>query len=317
MRTFAICIEASHKMGMGHLFRALNMAKFTRSKEDKCIILVNDDKAVLRVLDRKQMIFDTVSLKDFYSGWEGKIITRHKIDVWINDRLDTDARHAKNVKKNNITLISLDDRGSGAEIADINFGSLPCNFEKDLKGKKVLKGLDYLILDSRIDEFKRERRFVERVLVTLGGSDTYGLTIKVVEILKKAGIKADIIAGPGFKHFKELKSIINEDYTVIKDLPSLIKKFHDYDLAITSGGITPFEANASGLPCIIVAAEQHEVENGLFLEKLGSSFFAGFRDEMKPETLTYKTCIENLSKKGMESIKTSGAENVYREITSL
>ena len=49
-------------------------------------------------------------------------------------------------------MISFDDRGDGAEIAHINFGSLPFNFRVSLKGENVFKGLEYLILNKEIDK---------------------------------------------------------------------------------------------------------------------------------------------------------------------
>ena len=33
-----------------------------------------------------------------------------------------------------------------------------------------------------------------------------------------------------------------------------------HDLAVTGGGMTPFEANAAGLPCIVVANETFEIQ---------------------------------------------------------
>lgn len=317
MNIFGICIESSHQRGMGHFYRSLSLVESLRSRNEKCIIFVNDDKDSIAILKERKMVFEAVRLDDLASDWETRLIDKHKINIWINDRLDTSIKHSRNVKKNKVKLVSFDDRGDGAEIADINFGSLPFNFNYDLRGGKVLKGLKYLVLNKEIDRFKKERISTERILITLGGSDTYGVTVKIVEILKKRNIRARIILGPCFAHWDELQKFIPEGYSVVKNVPSLIKEFYEYDLAITGGGITPFEANASGLPCIIVANEPSEIDNGLFLDKIGSSVFAGFYKDINEDIFAKKLDILSMSRKGMENIGTDGIENIYREINLL
>ena len=316
MKTFGICTESSHKKGMGHLFRMLNLAETIKSKNAQSVILVNNDAKSLSLLEERKASFETMKLGDLSSDWETAAINKYKIGTWINDRFDTDIQHSKNVKKNGISLVSFDDRGSGAGMADVNFGSLPNNFNYKLAGKKVFAGLEYLILNKEIERFKRERRGIKKMLVCLGGSDTYGVTVKVVRILKKRKISADIVTGPCFQHMEELKREAGGDYRIIQNPVSLIKEFFGYDLAVTGGGITPFEANASGLPCIIIANEEHEVANGIFLERFGSSLFAGYHKNIDERIFEKKLDIGVMSRKGLK-VGTGGIDNVYNIINSL
>jgi spore coat polysaccharide biosynthesis predicted glycosyltransferase SpsG len=76
----------------------------------------------------------------------------------------------------------------------------------------------------------------------MGGSDTYGVTIQVIKLLKKFGKKATILLGPAFSHWPELKKELNSNFTIKRTVPSLIAEFKKYDLAITGGGVTPFLA---------------------------------------------------------------------------
>ena len=185
--------------------------------------------------------------------------------------------------------------------------------------KKVLKGVDYLILNSQINLFKKNRIKLENILVTLGGSDTYAVTIKVLKLLKKYNIKATIHTGPSFKHKEELQKNLTTNFKIVDFVPSLIEEFSKYDLAITGGGITPFEANASGLPCMIIANETFEVPNGEFLSSLGSSLYLGFHeniDESKFKDIE-KLNLENMSQNGLLKLNTKAVEKIYREILSL
>lgn len=312
---FAICIESSHQKGMGHLFRSLNLIDFLEQKREKYIVCINNDNAAISILKKNDILFEIVNYDEFEYNWETEIIEKYQIRFWINDRLETDRKHALKVKENEVKLVTLDDSGSGSEYSDIHFAALANEETTTLKGKKILTGLDYLILNKEIDSCTRIRKVVEKILVTLGGSDTYGVTIKVVEILKKFNKEATIIIGPSFKHNKELKKIVDDGFIVKKSVPSLIKEFVNYDIAITGGGITPFEANASGLPCIIIASELFEIHNGKFLNNLGSSAFAGYYKEINLDLFQTKFDIETMSHNGIENIKLNGVENIYNEIT--
>ncbi len=314
---FGICIESSHTKGMGHLFRILNFIKYLRSTNTRFIVFVNNDPIAINIIKSNNLTFEIVDLSDLESNWESNLIKKYSIDIWINDRLDTDITHSLNVKKNNIKLVTLDDMGSGSELADINFCAMAFDSPERLKGKKLLTGIKYLILNDEIAKHKRVRKKIKNILVTLGGSDTYGVTIKIVKIMSKSGISATVITGPSFIYKDELSQVANDLFIIKEAVPSLIEEFYNFDLAITGGGITPFEANASGLPCIIVANEPFEIGNGKFLERLGSSAFAGYYKEVSDDFIDLNLDIEEMSTTGIRNIKLNGAENIFRQIQSL
>ncbi len=233
----------------------------------------------------------------------------------MNDRLETNKQHAFNIKESNIKLITLDDFGSGAGLSDISIYGLSIN-QGCFQGKKILQGVDYLILNKEIDRYKKKRIDVKKILVTLGGSDTYGVTIKILRLLKKYHIGATIHIGPSFMHKEELKKELTKDYKVVTFTPSLIKEFAKYDLAITGGGITPFEANASGLPCLIIANELFEMENGFFLERMKSSRFLGHYKSIDETIFSDLNILDiNLmSQNGMQILNTRAVEKIYKNI---
>lgn len=303
---------------MGHLFRALNLIECLKANGETFIVFVNDDPAALAVLAAKEIRSETVNLLNTDNDWEGQLIQKFGVTIWINDRLDTDRVHSKRVKAAGIKLVTFDDRGDGSEFADINVAALPFGRDAGLKGKEVLLGIDYLILNKEVEKYRRPRTKGEKLFVTLGGSDTYGVTVKVVEILKKLGRAATVHTGPSFTHRRDLAAAASGgNFSFIGRVPSLIETFYSYDLAVTGGGITPFEANASGLPCIIVANELFEIENARFLEKLGSSLFAGFHEEMDKAVFEGELEIERMSAAGLNRISLDGAEKVYRRIKEL
>lgn len=313
---FAICLEASHQKGMGHLFRMLNFAKFLDLKNQQFIFIINSNQKTKDILKLKNYKYEVVDLSDLATNWESRIILRYKIFYWINDRLDTDEKHSKNILRNHIKLITFDDSGSGSKHCDLNICGL---LSKDANGKKILKGIEYLVLDPEINSYKKERKKINNILVTLGGSDTHGVTIKIIKLLKKYNLQSTIHTGPSFKHQKELEQELNENFKYIKFVSSLIKEFEKYDLAITGGGITPFEANASGLPCLIVANEYFEIANAKFLNTLGSSIFLGYHNDIDETNFKdiEKINIPKMSQNGLLKLTTNAVEKIYKEIIKL
>lgn len=312
-----ICIESSHARGMGHLYRMLNLVEYLRSCGQGCMLMMNDNLKSRQILVARGIDVITVNLEDVESDWEAGLIKRYGLTVWINDRLDTNARHAVKVVAHGVKLVTFDDRGDGALFADLHFAPLVFSGREALKGNRVHTGTDYLILNSEIDRYKRVRSRIDSILVTLGGSDTYGVTLRIVRILHELGVTATIITGPSFVHNEELEEITVGAFTVIKGVPSLIEEFSRHDLAMTGGGMTPFEANASGLPCIIVANELHEIEVGQYLQTVGSSTFAGYYKSIDKSYFSSPLDIEKMSKAGMAAITTDGVTNVFREISAL
>lgn len=312
------CIEASHERGLGHLFRTLNFIEYLNGLDERYVVMVNDDHISTSILKQRGVAYVKVSLSDVQSDWETTIIKQYGITTWINDRLDTDQRHAAHVKKHSrVKLITFDDRGTGAVLADINFAPLLFSGRELLQGKRVLTGTSYLILSKEIDTYKRQRNHLNSIVVTLGGSDTYGVTLQVVSLLKRLNKRATVVVGPSFQHHSELKQIIDEKFTIKKGVPSLIHEYMYHDLAITGGGITPFEANASGLPCIIVANELHEIEIGQYLSEVGSSAFAGYYQVLDENIFRMELNLEAMSKSGLEKIRTDGVENIFKVIKAL
>ena len=315
---FAICLEASNYKGLGHLYRMLNFSTYLKKNGQKFIFIINKNQQTEEILIDQNIIYEIADLDDYSSNWESVLINQFDVKFWINDRLDTTELHSSNVKNTNARLVTFDDLGDGAKNSDLSIFGLFFS-RKNLEGNNLLKGVDYLILNSEIDLHRRERSHIQNILVTLGGSDSYGVTIKIIELLKVNNISATIHLGPSFEHSEVLDDVLTDKYKVIRNVPSLIKEFAEYDLAITGGGITPFEANASGLPCLIVANEYFEIPNCEFLEGLGCSKFIGHHSEITATFFNNLSLldIKSMSKLGMLNFNSGAAHKIYKKIMLL
>ena len=313
----ALCIESSHARGMGHLFRARNLAEALTRRGHRLRFLINDDAASLSVLARHGHAAEIVDLADTASGWEVAAIGRHGFRLWIDDRLDTDGRHAEHVKSAGLPLVTFDDRGAGAAAADLHIAALAFEDADRLRGRRVLHGPDYLILNPEIARYRRRRRQSSPILVTLGGSDTWGATVRVVEILARLGKGATVVVGPAFQHREALLEVLTPDFTLKQSVPSLIEEMSRHELAVTGGGITPFEANAAGLPVIVVANETFEIPVGQALERLGGAVFAGYHSALDVSIFERDLPIEAMSQAALHAIGLEGGRRVVDSIEAL
>ena len=304
---------------MGHLYRSLTLADALMRRGHEVRFLVNDHAPSMRILNDRGHSPEIVNLAAEAGGWEAGVVGRLRARVWVNDRLDTHADHVQRVKATGVPVATFDDRGSGATVSDLNVAALSFEVEDKvrLEGGRVLRGVEYLVINPQIAGFRRLRTSIGSVLVTLGGSDTYGVTVKVVRLLRGRSWRVTVVLGPGFMHHRELDEALPQGFVVKHGVPSMIEEMALHDLAITGGGMTPFEANAGGLPCIVVANEYFEVPVGMALQRMGGCLFAGHHESIDESVFRQDIPVRDMSRLAMEHIGLDGVQRVATALEEL
>ncbi|NEJ71507.1 glycosyl transferase [Rhizobium phaseoli] len=312
---FVFCIESSHSRGMGHLYRSLTLAEELGRRGRDIHFLINDHESTLNVLKSRGFEFTIYDLKAPGGSWERAFVeTVRPLEVWVDDRLDTTLAHAEAVVSAGARLVTFDDRGDGAELADINISALVFDEIDRLKGREVKSGIEYMILNPEIERYRRARKSVSSILVTLGGADTHGVTVRVANWLQSKPVAVTVVTGPAFQHREDLHAVLSKpDVASIQHLtgvPSMAQEMNRHDLAITGGGLTPFEAAASGLPSIVIANEFFEIPVGRALEELGFSRFAGHHRSVDFDTLSLDLPIEIMSQTALRRTNLNGSHRI-------
>ena len=313
----AFCVESSHARGMGHVFRSCVLADAFAAAGHAVKFYINDHAAALQLLQGRGIVFDIVPLEDATQDWETAAFARDAVDVWICDRHRTDIRSTMRMKATNVPLVTFDDRGSGAAASDLHIAALAFDPAEALAGNRVVRGVSYLILGPQIAAYRRPRTSAERIIVSLGGADTYGVTTKVMRLLSDAGRSATVIVGPAFTHLDDLTRATTPAFTIKRNVPSLLEEFAAHDLAVTGGGMTPFEANATGLPCIVIANEDFEVPVGRELQRLGGALFAGHHEHLDETLFSQAIPVQAMSAAALEGIPIDGTRRVMEAVLSL
>lgn len=281
------CVEGSHQRGMGHVYRSLRVASVLRKDGLPCLFVCNDHKGALHVLREAGFPLLLAPVGKVDGQWETAVLREHKPRVWWNDRMETGLAHvhALAAAQPAMPRVHVDDAGEGGQKADLRLLTMPCFFDLPAPaGVRQYVGAAYMLLDTSLAGRGRTRAAAMplRVLVSMGGSDTYGATVSVLSQLLQlpAGQLALTCAtGPGFEHAPALAPVLAQrpQWTHKICVPSLFDEFDAHDLLFCGGGMTPFEAAITGLPCCIVATEEHEAINARYLQDNGCAVWAGQR----------------------------------------
>jgi len=271
-----IRLDADHQRGMGHLYRMMELASVLRCNAIDPVFIIRKNQVSENMLKDRDFVYYAFDVK----LTEVEIIREaiklfQQVHLWIYDVLDTEAEWINLLKYHHCSVLSIDDVGSGMLLADKVILMLPVKFvalESHNHNENVLAGLEYLILNEKLKNFRRTRELDKDtagyvVGVTMGGSDTYGSTVIIAKALKAVSEDIKVIhffLGPSFQHQEKLKEIlsgINYDYQLHYWESCLHQQLDGMDIVICGGGMTLFEVSAMGLPVLGFANEYFEQDN--------------------------------------------------------
>lgn len=136
-------------------------------------------------------------------------------------------------------------------------------------------GADYQIIkqefyDLQQKSFARNRSRLNRVFISLGGTDPLDLTTPILETVynKLTNCQIDVVAGslsPNFSSLQRFAATLGARVTLHADTQNVPQLMFGADLAIGAGGTMTWERNALGLPSVIliIANNQKQVGNAM------------------------------------------------------
>jgi spore coat polysaccharide biosynthesis predicted glycosyltransferase SpsG len=198
------------------------------------------------------------------------VIDKFGIGYFINDLpySDLDTSYFCELRNKGIKIVFLDDNRFVSPDVDVILNSsilATVNTQKTRNNIRYLLGPDYFIFDSLPQFRKPEKRTNNlKVLVTFGGSDPAGLTMKVLRVLSKEsfpGVHFEVVLGPGYSDTEQTKKYADTflKNTIIVCNPSDIYPFFmNCDLVICGGGRTLYELYTLKVPTLAIASIDHE-----------------------------------------------------------
>ncbi|HPB38446.1 MAG TPA: hypothetical protein PK125_09855, partial [Syntrophorhabdus sp.] len=219
--------DGSHEIGFGHIVRCIALADELRDKHGSGVVfaVLYDNKAMEMILNHGYKVETANPREDQfdYGDWFNCIVKKnHPCALILDIRDDLPPNIVSNLRKKGILVVTIDDPTDRRLLADLAFYPPVPQVEKmdwhGFTGQRFI-GWEWVILRrefSHNDEnlYKRikatKKTKIHNILVTMGGSDPKGMTLKTMEALKviDGQFEVTIILGPGFAHRDSLNEIL-------------------------------------------------------------------------------------------------------------
>lgn len=202
-----------------------------------------------------------------------KYLRDWEIDVLVIDELEDNAALCRTIKRvfPAVKIVCLDYSRYGVKEIDgiINL----FNHNRAVKRPqavfhgKYLEGLAYALIRDEFERFYSRRRKaaadVKNILVTFGGSDPRGNTLKVLRLLKAVRFAghADVILGPFFQGKSAVEQFIRRNHLncrIHSDIRNIAGMMFKADIAFCGSGTTILELCSLGTPAFIAPQTQKE-----------------------------------------------------------
>ncbi len=197
------------------------------------------------------------------------------------------------------------------------------------------EGPAYAILDPALARVPRRLSSVirePRILVSMGGSDPYGLTLQALRALDtmpdslEEPFHVTIAIGPAFLHEAELRTWLagaRRQYECRRE-DSLLNLMVNSDLALVSFGTTVYELAAAGLPAIALSITEDHAQSAEVFAQGGSLRHLGLFSNVSEaqiqsavrELLHGEQLRLGMAQRGQALVDGKGAERVAKLLVS-
>ncbi len=308
-------------MGMGHVYRMSYLGIFLKERGHDIQFFMPDwEEGVMKIShDGWHQIPIPVNQfeNEIYYKNELKNL---KFGCIIVDALNVSEPIMKMFREKTNLLISFDNIGTGRFFTDILINILYKRLPPLPPPKLEINDYRYIIISNQFDEIHQKEKVipktVKKVLITQGGSDTYGIVPQLIDAIDTTNINIEyfVFIGPAFKHQENLALSVKKTglkIHIIKNITNPWNLFDTMDLAISGGGMTLFELLCIGVPTITTTQEIKELETIDDLTKNNLIINLGFFDETKKDQIS--SLISDLNRDYVKRLMLSTNSKKYMD----
>lgn len=265
----AIYVNGNNKRGMGHIYRALELADEFYSKPDIYYDSNQTDVGSFGKTTHNLIPVDGI-------GELLDILKKKKYRLFINDILSTTLDYMIALKKAlpEAKIVNFEDDGEGAYKADLVVNALL----PDSNMPNVKAGEAYYI-SSKIFMFYEPIQIAERVrriFISFGGADPRNYSDRLLAIASKEkyrDVDFCVVLGRAKENVEELMDYNQYDnIRVFHDVSNMPELMASCDVGITSRGRTGYELAMLGIPTIAMAQNEREETHGFICSDNGFAY---------------------------------------------
>jgi UDP-2,4-diacetamido-2,4,6-trideoxy-beta-L-altropyranose hydrolase len=303
-------------IGYGHYYRCLSLAKALKRFNKNVEILFVVNNALEEILKTESLPY----LVSSYLSEDYSFIEDMELDLFTFDSYLADDTYLKRIRQKT-KLMLIDDNNDiyDSTIPDIIYnGNIhACDLGyPEADGQLRLLGSEYLIMKEEYwDNDKNHVIDKKGILITTGGTDEYGLALKILKELKKMYYKIRLIIGPGYNtlYIKELEGIKTDNMEFIYMPGSLKQYIRESKIVFTAGGSTVYEVLSQGtIPIIFSIADNQD----LICQKLQSMGleYLGKYPSIDLSSFKYRIDRANIDKELSDRIDGQGAFRIIEKL---
>ena len=330
-----IIADGNRDIGYGHISRCLNLANVFKRNNFDVHFLQKKDSTFNEKIKEKYQLHKVQNYALSNSKEIEKIIKENNIGYVVIDLLENEYLKLEwlrykfpNLIIATITLFlfDLDKRYEDVSFYPDIYTVLEENKMNKYGKYEFYAGPDYLMFRDEFNDLKKTiRKRANQVLVTMGGSDPFNISLKIVQSVKKySDFNFKIILSEIAKSFESVNVIADkyDNITLINGTNRISKLMSESDLVILNGGLTRYEVCLTKTPFIAISIHEKQFNITKRLTDLGVGVNLGIYNEIDGNRIT--TAVINLlndySKRKKMSLRmkdlfdTKGAERIFKKI---
>src|ERR1700674_3863518 len=328
-------VDGGRSVGMGHVVRCLWLASALRDTYGNPVsfCMAQDDIGISAVQSRGWPVL-RVAAEEF-GGVDGDALV---IIIDLPGGASAEAVRSLRQRNPRSLVVLMDGTCTGRIEADLVVSPIerlpdPSSWQ-GFRGQRY-EGPAYAILDPAFARVPRRvsREVREpRILVSMGGSDPYGLTLQALRALDtmpdsmpdnmEEPFHVTIAIGPAFLHEVELRTWLagaRRQYETRRE-DSLLDLMVNSDAALVSFGTTVYELAAAGLPAIALSITEDHAQSAEVFAQLGSLMHLGLFSNVSAaqiqsavrELLNDQELRLGMAQRGQALVDGKGAERVAK-----
>ena len=285
-------VDGGAALGMGHVYRSLAIADALRanSRAEIAFLMSADHTEGLLTVSRHGYPVRVVAGRGHEAGLEH--IRDFAPAILINDLPTIESAYLTALSHVGATTVNLVDTLADLEstehLAQVIVSAM--NHDRETP-EGFYGGPAYAILREQFRGRRKEVRDEPHlVLLTFGGSDPQGLTLKAARALQGLPQRVELmaVAGPAFSYrrdFAALEPTLSRRVPLI-DEAAIADLMLEADVVVGSGGMSVYEIAALGTPGIVLGQNLREDQRMRAFARYGTIEYLGLGPEVAEETIT-------------------------------
>ena len=338
--TLIIRADASIAMGTGHVMRCLALAQAWQDQGEQCIFAMAETTPATEGRVRAEK-FEVVRMACPASSPQdaallADLARAHHAGWVVVDGYQFDDEYQRNVKAAGHRLLVVDDGGryqgySADLVLDQSVGEGELTSGERNGSAQLLLGTRYVMLRREFDRWRKWKREIpntpRRLLVTIGGSDPDGLTLRLLQVVPRVclpGMLTTVVVGgsnPQWNQLQRAADATGVPIELVRDHPNLPELMAQSDLAVICAGGTLWELLYMGCTILSYARGKLQAQVIARLGTLGAIHDLGAIESFDAARLASAIAMlagrerrEEMSRMGRRMVDGEGARRVLRRM---